>query len=50
VGENLWRFYAEDITQSPYNQPPYPPSGDTDTDVCTVEGVAPWERPAMPRN
>ncbi len=41
IGENTFTLVAEDTTPSPYNQPPYPPSGDTDTSVCTVTGVSP---------
>ena len=41
VGDNLFELVAEDVTPSPYNQPPYPMSGDTDTDSCLVTGVAP---------
>jgi len=29
------------VTPPPYNQPPYPPAGDTDTASCTVTGIAP---------
>ena len=32
---------AEDVTPPPYNQPPYPPEGDSDSDSCVVTGVAP---------
>lgn len=38
VGENRFRLVIEDTSPSPYNQPPYPPSGDTDTDLCIVTG------------
>ncbi|MFH1509512.1 MAG: FG-GAP repeat protein [bacterium] len=38
-GNNVFTLFGEDITPSPYNQPPYPPSGDTDTDACIVMGV-----------
>ena len=41
IGNNTFRLYAEDVTPSPYNQPPYPPAGDTATAACTVTGVAP---------
>jgi hypothetical protein len=41
VGDNLFHLVVEDTTPSPYNQPPYPPAGDTDTDRCTVTGIAP---------
>jgi len=41
IGDNLFTLVAEDVTPSPYNQPPYPASGDTDTASCTVTGIAP---------
>lgn len=41
VGDNVFTLVAEDVTPAPYNQPPYPASGDTDTGSCTVTGVAP---------
>ncbi len=41
VGVNDFRLTARDVTPSPWNQPPYPPAGDTDTASCTVTGVAP---------
>lgn len=41
IGDNVFTLIAEDVTPSPWNQPPYPPSGSTDTSVCTVTGVAP---------
>ena len=41
IGTNTLTLVAEDVTPPPYNQPPYQPSGDTDTDSCTQEGVAP---------
>ena len=41
VGDNTFILTAEDVTPAPYNQPPYPPSGDTDTASCTVTGIAP---------
>ncbi len=41
VGDNLFSLVVEDVTPSPYNQPPYPLSGDTATDSCIVTGVAP---------
>jgi hypothetical protein len=40
-GENIFVLHVEDVTPAPYNQPPYPPSGDTDTATCTVTGIAP---------
>jgi len=41
IGTNLFTLAVEDVTPAPYNQPPYPPSGDTDISECTVTGVAP---------
>jgi hypothetical protein len=41
IGDNLFELQAEDVTTAPYNQPPYPPAGDTATASCTVTGVAP---------
>jgi hypothetical protein len=41
VGENLFQLLAEDVTPSPYNQPPYPAAGFTDSDSCRVRGIAP---------
>jgi len=41
IGINSFQFVAADVTAAPYNQPPYLPSGDTDTATCTVEGIAP---------
>lgn len=41
VGENVFVLRGEDVTPSPYNQPPYPPSGDTSSESCTVTGLAP---------
>ncbi len=41
IGPNLFELVVEDVTPSPYNQPPYPPAGDTETATCTVTGIAP---------
>jgi hypothetical protein len=41
IGDNVFSLLAQDVTPAPYNQPPYPPAGDTDTSDCTVTGVAP---------
>jgi hypothetical protein len=41
AGINTFRLAVEDVTPAPYNQPPYPPSGDKDTDACQVTGVMP---------
>jgi len=41
VGDNMFQLVVQDVTPAPYNQPPHQPSGDTDTDGCSVEGVNP---------
>jgi hypothetical protein len=41
LGESVFALHVEDVTASPYNQPPYPPSGDADTARCTVTGRQP---------
>jgi len=41
VGINTLHLNVEDVTFAPYNQPPFLPSGDTDTASCTVMGIAP---------
>jgi hypothetical protein len=41
VGDTVFTLHAQDVTPPPYNLPPYAPSGMTDTDACTVTGVAP---------
>ncbi len=41
IGDNLFALTMEDVTPLPYNQPPYPPAGDTATSDCTVMGFAP---------
>ena len=41
VGDNVFTLVAEDVTPAPYNQPPFAASGDTDSQACTVTGVAP---------
>ena len=41
IGTNTFTLVAEDVTPSPYNQPPYPPAGDIDMVSCTVTGIAP---------
>lgn len=41
IGDNLFALAAEDVTPAPWNQPPYPPSGDTAAASCMVTGVAP---------
>jgi len=39
LGENLLELKVQDVTSAPYNQPPYPPAGDTDSAACTVIGL-----------
>ncbi len=41
VGENSFTFVSMDVTPAPYNQPPYPPSGHSDSASCLVNGMAP---------
>jgi len=41
IGTNTFTLVVEDVTPSPYNQPPYPPAGDTAVDACAVQGIAP---------
>ncbi len=41
VGANRFLLFAEDVTASPWNQPPYPPSGSTGSAQCLVTGAAP---------
>jgi len=41
VGANVFTMTGVDVTLAPYNQPPYAPSGDIDTDTVTVTGLAP---------
>jgi hypothetical protein len=41
VGLNVFRLAVQDVTPSPYNQPPYPPAGETDIDDCTMTAQAP---------
>jgi len=36
LGSNQFQLIVEDVTPTPYNQPPYPPAGNTATDSCTV--------------
>ncbi len=40
-GESRFTLLAEDVTPAPYNQPPYPPSGDSDTDVFQMRVTVP---------
>jgi hypothetical protein len=41
IGDNIFTLAGMDVTPSPFNQPPYPASGGTATDVCTVHASAP---------
>jgi len=41
IGVNSFTLVAEDVTPAPYNQPPYPASGDGDMESCLVTGIAP---------
>jgi len=41
VGSNVFTLFGEDVTPAPYNQPPFAPSGDTDSDACTVTATSP---------
>ncbi len=38
VGSNVFELVAVDVTPSPFNQPPYPPAGDTCSGLATVVG------------
>jgi len=38
VGFNRFELQAEDVTPAPYNQPPYPEAGCTDSSSCVIEG------------
>jgi hypothetical protein len=40
VGSNLFRLRVEDVTPAPFNQPPYPASGDSTEDDCRI--IAAW--------
>jgi len=41
AGENEYHLYTRDVTPAPFNQPPYPPSGHTETIYVTVTGSFP---------
>ncbi len=41
IGTNMFSLICQDVTPTPYNQPPYPAAGDTANDVCSVVGIAP---------
>jgi putative cofactor-binding repeat protein len=36
IGSNRFRLLAEDVTPAPFNQPPYPASGDSAEDSCWI--------------
>jgi hypothetical protein len=40
IGVSDFDLTVTDVTPAPYNQPPYPPAGDTATNGCTVTAVA----------
>lgn len=44
-GNNMFFFTAQDITDAPYNQPPYYPDGDKDMDTAVVTGIYMPKRP-----
>ncbi len=39
-GNNVFSMVAEDVTPPPYNQPPYPAAGESNTSSCTVTAFA----------
>jgi len=41
VGQSTFTLVCIDLTPPPYNQPPYPPAGHSDSSSCSVTGVAP---------
>jgi len=41
IGDNIFTLHGADVTPAPFNQPPYAPSGDTDSDSTTVTATAP---------
>jgi hypothetical protein len=41
IGANTFTLHAQDVTPSPFNQPPYPPAGDTAVCQQTVTASAP---------
>jgi len=41
IGTTGFDLVAEDVTPTPFNQPPYPAAGDTDSAGCTVTAAAP---------
>lgn len=45
VGDNRFILAGEDVTPPPYNQPPYWPAGETQTDDCIVTAYLPEPDP-----
>jgi hypothetical protein len=41
TGNNVFTLIGADVTPAPYNQPPFAPSGDTDTDAVTITAATP---------
>jgi hypothetical protein len=41
VGVSTFTLTGVDVTPAPYNQPPYTPSGDSDSAGCTITASAP---------
>jgi len=41
IGNNNFQLFAADVTPAPYNQCPYPPSGDTASATCVVVANTP---------
>lgn len=41
IGNNTFQLFAADVTPAPYNQCPYPPSGDTATSTCVIVANSP---------
>ncbi len=41
IGDNVFTLHGADVTPAPFNQPPYSPSGDTDSAGATVTAMAP---------
>lgn len=41
AGDNVFNLVAMDVSPPPYNNPPRPLAGETDTDICTVTGATP---------
>ncbi len=41
IGSNTFQLRVEDVSPAPFNQPPYPAAGHTDTHACTLAAAAP---------